>query len=753
MTTFYRVLDAKASQKGEQLLARILGEGGPRHSFSFPQERLKVLPSSPFAYWLGEGFRKLSELSPHEVEDDVHGKGGLSTGDDFRFVRTAWEVDPGDIVEEVGGWIRFAKGGEYQPYQADVHLVANWHEGARLYEERNAALGKQSSNVWMLAGTIEDFFFRPAITWPTRTTSGFGPKPLPRGCGFAGQGRTLQVPDEILGPTLIFLQSRVFRYFIESWLASGDAAVSGSAARAYEVGLVTSVPIPSAVARDTDLASIASDVLNKAQRLGIRDEVDHVFSGPLRCPEREWEEHLQLVVEILESTAAGENRLHEILDLTEEDLEELDHEMGSHPQLYRGEGGTEAEGPPLDSSLEDLLETGRETGGGRFLLKKEFFADRRVELLAHLRNEKASSVAQRMRASLPPAYRETFYANMYQFALGCVMGRWDVRMVADPTLLPDLQDPFAVLPKLPPATLVGPEGRAAFEGRIASRQWLEARRHVTAQPFVAEPAEGSTVTSAEYPISVAWNGIIVDDPGHEWDIIRKVREVLSYLYDERSLEMEEEALEAFRSGGRTPRTLRDWFRNQKASGLGKNMFDFHIQRYSKSRRKAPIYWRLCTSPGRGQSDYGVWLYYHRLTNDTLWTVLNQYIGPKRGVEERRLEELHSRVSSTDGAQRRGIESEIEGKESVLEELEWFESELRKVAERGYEPDRDDGVVINMAPLHSVVPWKEPEKIWKRLQKGEYDWSKLAMKYWPDRVRQKCSEDDSLALAHGLEEEA
>lgn len=34
--------------------------------------------------------------------------------------------------------------------------------------------------------------------------------------------------------------------------------------------------------------------------------------------------------------------------------------------------------------------------------------------------------------------------------------------------------------------------------------------------------------------------------------------------------------------------------------------------------------------------------------------------------------------------------------------------------------------------------------------GDYDWSHLAMNYWPDRVREKCKTDKSLAIAHGLE---
>jgi hypothetical protein len=61
-------------------------------------------------------------------------------------------------------------------------------------------------------------------------------------------------------------------------------------------------------------------------------------------------------------------------------------------------------------------------------------------------------------------------------------------------------------------------------------------------------------------------------------------------------------------------------------------FDHHIKRYSKSRRNAPIYWLL-------QSDhrnYGLWLYYHRLDQDTLFKALQGYVNAKLAREEQRL---------------------------------------------------------------------------------------------------------------------
>ena len=58
--------------------------------------------------------------------------------------------------------------------------------------------------------------------------------------------------------------------------------------------------------------------------------------------------------------------------------------------------------------------------------------------------------------------------------------------------------------------------------------------------------------------------------------------------------------------------------------LQRDFFPFHLQRYSKSRRKAPIYWPLSTASG----SYTLWLYYPSLTSQTLYTAVNDFIDPK-----------------------------------------------------------------------------------------------------------------------------
>jgi hypothetical protein len=68
-------------------------------------------------------------------------------------------------------------------------------------------------------------------------------------------------------------------------------------------------------------------------------------------------------------------------------------------------------------------------------------------------------------------------------------------------------------------------------------------------------------------------------------------------------------------------------------------------------------------------------------------------------------------------------------------------------------DLDDGVLVNSAALWPLLEpqWKDPKKWWKELAsaqgKKDYDWSHLAARYFPTRVRKRCHEDPSLAVAH------
>lgn len=217
----------------------------------------------------------------------------------------------------------------------------------------------------------------------------------------------------------------------------------------------------------------------------------------------------------------------------------------------------------------------------------------------------------------------------------------------------------------------------------------------------------------------AHDGILVDEQGHPHDLVHVVEEVLGQV------------------NAPVPDDLRRWLR--------KEFFAFHLKLYSKSRRKAPIYWPLTTASG----GYTLWAYYPSLSSQTLYKAINDFIEPK-------LKQIGSDLTVLRGkgtARSRDDEKQFETLQAFELELVELRDTLLALAPT-YRPSQNDGVQIGAAPLWPLFrhkPWQKVLKdTWAKLEKGNYDWANLAMNYWPERVREKCKTDKSLAIAHGLE---
>jgi hypothetical protein len=174
-------------------------------------------------------------------------------------------------------------------------------------------------------------------------------------------------------------------------------------------------------------------------------------------------------------------------------------------------------------------------------------------------------------------------------------------------------------------------------------------------------------------------------------------------------------------------------------------FAAHLGQYSQSRRQGPLYWPLGPTCGR----YTIWVYYHALTGETLYSLINDCVEPRR-----RAAELDVAAMRTSREQTRKDQVALEEAESLVRSLTEFQRELVRAAQF-WKPNQNDGVVITAAPLWKLFqfkPWqKKLKETWEALEAGEYDWAHLAYSLWPDRVREKCKHDKSLAIAHSLED--
>lgn len=768
-TLFIRLLhhDDKGAALAERITA--LRDGGAVDDVhAVDPASFRQVPNTPFCYWVSERIRQLfKELPPFESEGRTV-KVGMQTGDDFRFVRAWWEVPAGRILDSgqwaVGSgrkgqeekwteerirefqtwclkrtyegkrWVPFAKGGEYSPYYADIHLFVNWeNEGA----EMKAFSGSVIRN--------PDYYFRPGLTWPLRAHR-FAPQVMPIGSVFSVRGYSAFPEPGNETSTLAVFNSDAFDFIFKT-------ALGRFGFPEFIVGVLQVLPWRSFYPERAErIGRLAEEIIFTKRLFEADIENSHAFTLPalLQVDEETLAERAML-------WAAKANDLRSRNTRIQDDIHQAAFDLyGFTEEDRKAVRGRQC----AVSGEEDADVVGKEEGD---------------------EEEATDADSIQVEPVMAAAYCQQHTAHLLSWCVGVALGRWDVRF-ALPTAhcpLPAAPpDPFDPLPVCPPGMLVGPDGLPAQANRIVSEEWLRKRQCVSGLWTVdRKEGDGWPLTTDHYPLRISWDGVLVDDPGGfsgQWavgsgqppkdDIVRRVREVLEVLFPDKPADstahcplstahsIEQEACDILGVSD-----LRDYFR--RPAGF----FQDHLKRYSKSRRKAPIYWPLSTASG----SYTVWLYYHRLTDQTLYMVVNKYVEPKISEVQNAVDSMQYAVE----ARERGITGNLpsaygllptsqlrkqwEDARTFLGELRDLREELLRIAALPYKPDLNDGVIINAAPLHKLFrlrSWaKDTEDCWKKLQKGDYDWAHLAYTIWPDRVREVCKRDRSIAVAHGLED--
>ena len=300
-------------------------------------------------------------------------------------------------------------------------------------------------------------------------------------------------------------------------------------------------------------------------------------------------------------------------------------------------------------------------------------------------------------------------SELLDYCVGVAFGRWDIRYATGERAAPPEPDPFEALPLCAPGMLQNDEGLPASEAEV----------------------------SADYPIRISWSGILVDDAAHEEDIFNRAVEALTVMWSDQAGSIQKEACEMLGI-----RKLRDYFAEKKA---GSRYFKEHLSRFSKSRRKAPLYWPISTESGT----YTLWFYYHRLTANTLYTAVEKFIDPKQEEAKETFAKLNAKQGRSQAE-----DKELEAAQLLVAELATFRESLLAIA-KFWKPNLNDGVQITAAPLWKHFRLKSWQKLlkdtWSKLEHGDYDWAHLSHSIWPERVINKCITDRSLAIAHGHDE--
>jgi hypothetical protein len=242
----------------------------------------------------------------------------------------------------------------------------------------------------------------------------------------------------------------------------------------------------------------------------------------------------------------------------------------------------------------------------------------------------------------------------------------------------------------------------------------------------------------DYPIELPSSAMFVVDRADPDFADRLLREALSHVWPQAAPDALSQLCGALRV-----EHLSSYLSDAGASGF----YTDHARRYSKGRRRAPLYTWFGTASG----SFGVLLLSPASTSDTLFILRNEILAPRLARAERTAEAARSETGEKGNSATRAA---LAAAEVLVTELREFAAELDRVIPL-WAPSVDDGVVVNTAPFFRLIPHRDSrtkaEATWRELCDGDLDWSRLAMRYWPERVVPKCAKDRSLAIAHGLED--
>lgn len=659
--------------------------------FIADQSLFRKTDQCSYAYWAADTL--LDWFDPENCIGEVAADillGVVTSGND-QFLRLVWEIDPNSICNN--GWAYYCKGGDFQKFFRAPHLVIDWRKnGAQISAGNSTAVRLRDPRQ----------YFRPGLTFPLVNEFGINLSVLPGNCIFDnGSPSVFSKETECDLFLLGLLNSRIAEFFVRCLTST----------RHWQVGYVRQVPWPSPT--DLELQAVsgaATEAISLQRQLFLGDETLQDFCIPSLCgceiegslnyiAQQKLFLHETILLDLIRCDHKIDELCFDIYRLTESQRELVKRIIGPHP-LEINDFLAQSNKKQLDTSDDEESEGLRIH---RVTLSK-------IENTAWKAGIKLEDVIAERRRDFSKLSEEVIelVSESLSYFLGITFGRWDISFSTGEKPVPALPDPFAPLPACPPGMLKSTKG------------------------LTAEPQD----VPANYPVCISWLGILVDDEGHKEDIAARIRESIEVIWKEKADGREHEACEIL-----GVRSLREYY--SKPSGF----FADHLKRYSKSRRQAPIYWPLSTSSG----SYTLWIYYHRLNDQTLYTCVMDYVEPKLRDVAAELGSLRQKGSGRN----RDEEKKLEKLQEFEIELQEFRDELLRLARLPWKPNLNDGVQITAAPLWKLFQlpkWKKTLKeTWEKLEKGEYDWAHLAYSIWPDRVKKKCVTDKSLAIAHDLED--
>jgi hypothetical protein len=237
---YVRLLSGYSEEEKEQLFL------SGKYVYVANQKDYSEIPSTPIAYWVGNGFMQAFKSYPR-LADHVECAAGISTGDNDKYLRLWNEVEFRKIAVNIASDEEFSestykfafcnKGGGFRKWYGNNEYVADWSSSEKFH--RNGA-------------TYRHLLFREGITWSEICMGNFGARYYPSGQIFDHKSPGMFTNDaKSLWGCLGFLNTKVAAYI----LGVINPTISTGA------DSLRKIPISVEYLADNNISSIAQDLV------------------------------------------------------------------------------------------------------------------------------------------------------------------------------------------------------------------------------------------------------------------------------------------------------------------------------------------------------------------------------------------------------------------------------------------------------------------------------------------------------------
>jgi hypothetical protein len=659
------------------------------------QNRFLTIPQAPLSYWLRERFFEL--LAGKMLGDVAEVCQGLATANDSRFVRFVWEVSADECKEPLRKrrWVQFEKGGGYGKWFGHHFWVVDWQQdGNRMKLVTIERYGNAGKRIYS-----EAQYFKEGYTYSVTARGSLGFRALSEAIfSTQGAGVVLHVPALLVS----IANARTASYLVRAMTAQMYLRES----------YVSRIPLPEKP--PSLLHAIEATCFALKRWLIARDITERTFSGSFEsglslvemCCRTAYKTNV--VAAILHTfEGLSEKLVFEAYGLGADDttavLDETGTPAGWFPLIQRYDQELDVRpdqlGKEQELAIAALQEKALEgTEHREFLAQELHDLKRRLRLLyeagsgaEEVSDEVADTVIKEdeeeevVAGAYIPIPAETFLEELSQ--------KLEVHPVSVYWLLRELHEQDRVLSR--------PELHGYIEDyfsvlilRLLGHRWPK-------QIEGGEPVPGWVDPDGVIPLTAETD---------QSTLLDRVRERIVIDFGEARVDAIEQEFRQIMG-----RSLADW--------LVQDFFPHHVSQFKRrpiawlleSGHAVDTRWGIATGrrsrrPARIQGPaFACLLYYHKLTADTLTRIKTHYLRPV--LQRREFELAEERRQAVEG--KVAARATAERLSEVVDELKAFETALDMVSAKGFWSRRLEELIENEEPDHwarhtpkSPIPDKE-----------------------------------------------